>query len=101
MINERFAGVISQVEKRQNDPLQLEAGVNLLGRTLLYSPLDSQDEIAGFRFLKGFTSHPDAKIKELVGETFDNRWRKVGFYEAWEASDDPMFKRERTTFHGE
>lgn len=101
MINERLAGTISQVERRQHDPLQLEAGVNLLGRTLLYAPLDPQDEIAGFRFLKRFTSHTDAKIKELVGGTFEDRWRKVGFYDVWEASDDPMFKRERTTFHGE
>lgn len=104
MANERLTKVIAEVQRRQSDPAALEAGINVLSRTLLFSGIDPQAQAEGYKFLRGFTGHQDAKINELVGEAFDNRWRKVGFYDYWEASSDDTFslsKRDRGTYHGE
>lgn len=101
MAGERITGAITAAEAQKDNVQQLDAAISLVSRRLLYEVPSPEDEIAGYSYLRGLTTHPDEAVRDAAGSALEQRWKRVGFYELYTPSKlFPSFREnERPYFH--
>lgn len=101
MTGERIIGAITAAEAQKDNVQQLDAAIPLLSRRLLYEAPTPEDEIAGYGYLRGLTTHQDETVRDAAGSALEQRWRRVGFYELHTPSKrfPPFRENDRPFFH--
>ncbi len=101
MAGERITGAIISAEVQKDNVQRLGATIPLLSRRLLYEQPAPEDEIAGYRYLRGLTTHSDETVRDAAGSALEQRWKRVGFYKLRTPSKRfPSFREnDRAYFH--
>jgi hypothetical protein len=99
MAGERITDTITAAEAQKDNVQHIDATISLLSRRLLYEAPTPEDELAGYSYLRGLTSHQDEIVQHAAGKALDLRWNKVGFYELHTPSKRFSFREnDRTHF---
>lgn len=101
MAGERITGAITAAEAQKDNVQHLDGAIPLLSRRLLYESPTPEDEIAGYRYLRGLTTHSDETVRDAAGSALEQGWKRIGFYELHTPSKRfPSFREnDRPYFH--